>query len=158
MRARDIMTTKLHVVMPDEPITAAAAIMADYDVGLVPVVRDFENMQLEGVITDRDIAVRHVAPRHGEGCMVRDHMTEEHLDVVRAGDHVHDVIGRMRHDQLRRVLVIDADRRLVGIIAQADIARRVGPKEPILVEQLLEEVSEPVARRRKSLLAMAMVG
>jgi CBS domain-containing protein len=158
MRARDIMTTNLRVVMPDEPVTAAAAIMADYNVGLVPVVRDFEEMRLEGVITDRDIAVRHVAPRHGEGCVVRDHMTNDHLDVVRASDHVHDVIGRMRHDQLRRVLVIDAERRLVGIIAQADIARRVGPIEPVLVEQLLEEISEPVSRTQKSLMAMAMVG
>jgi IMP dehydrogenase len=151
------MTTKLHVVMPDEPITAAAAIMADYNIGLVPVVGDFENMHLEGVITDRDIAVRHVAPRHGEGCVVRDHMTKHHLDVVRASDHVHDVIGRMRHDQLRRVLVIDANRRLVGIIAQADIARRVGPIEPVLVEQLLEAISDPVSAE-ESLMAMATVG
>ncbi|MEX2284227.1 MAG: CBS domain-containing protein [Gemmatimonadota bacterium] len=158
MRALDIMTANLHVVLPDEPIAAPAAIMADYSVGLVPVVSDFEEMRLEGVITDRDITVRHVAPRHGEGCLVRDHMTKDHLDVVRASDHVHDVIGRMRHDQLRRVLVIDAERRLVGIIAQADIALRVGPIEPVLVEQLLEEISEPVSRTKKSLLALAMVG
>jgi IMP dehydrogenase len=152
------MTANLHVVMPDEPITAAAAIMADYSVGLVPVVSDFEEMRLEGVITDRDITVRHVARRHGEDCVVRDHMTKDQLDVVRANDHVHDVIGRMRHDQLRRVLVIDAERRLVGIIAQADVARRVGPIEPVLVEQLLEEISQPVSRTRESLMALATVG
>ena len=158
MRARDVMTTKLHVVMPDEPISAAAAIMADYSVGLVPVVHDFDEMRLEGVITDRDITVRHVAPRHDESCLIRDHMTNDHLDVVHVSDHISDVISRMRYDQLRRVLVIDAGARLVGIITQADIARRIGRIEPVLVERLLEEMSEPVSPTQQSLVAMAMVG
>src|SRR5688572_20425853 len=101
MRASDIMTTNLHVVLPDEPISSAAAIMADYNVGLVPVVSDFEEMRLEGVITDRDITVRHVALRHGEGCLVRDHMTSDRLEVAHVRDQMSDVIGRMRHDPLR---------------------------------------------------------
>ena len=94
MRARDIMTANLHVALPDQPITAPAAIMADYCVGLVPVVSDFEEMRLEGVITDRDITVRRVRQGTVEGCLVRDHMTKDHLDVVRASDHVHNVIDR----------------------------------------------------------------
>jgi CBS domain-containing protein len=85
-------------------------------------------------------------------------MTSDRLDVVHVRDQISDVIGRMRHDQLRRVLVIDAERRLLGIIAQVDLARRAGPIEPFLVDQLLDEISEPVSRTRTSLLALAMVG
>ena len=85
-------------------------------------------------------------------------MTNDHLDVVHVSDHISDVISRMRYDQLRRVLVIDAGARLVGIITQADIARRIGRIEPVLVERLLEEMSEPVSPTEQSLVAMAMVG
>jgi CBS domain-containing protein len=158
MRARDIMTANLHVVTPDEPVIAAAAIMADYSVGLVPVVSDFEEMRLEGVITDRDITVRHVAPGHSEGCLVRDHMTTEHLDVVAAGDYADDVIDRVQQRRLPCVLVVEAGLRLVGVITETNIARRIGAMEPILIEQLLQEISEPGSRAKKSLLAMAMVG
>ncbi|MBI2186078.1 MAG: CBS domain-containing protein [Acidobacteria bacterium] len=61
MKVRDIMTPDPEVVTPEEPISRAARIMRDYDVGIVPVVGDSESRNLVGVITDRDIACRHVA-------------------------------------------------------------------------------------------------
>ena len=141
MKAGEIMTANPKVITPDRPIGEAAAIMADRDVGMIPVVDSHDSLRLEGVITDRDIAIRHAARGHGPECMVRDHMTKGKLCTVRADDHVHDVIGRMEHDQVRRMLVVDGDHRLVGVIALADIARHAGPAEPKLVEELLEEVS-----------------
>jgi CBS domain-containing protein len=143
MKARDIMTAQPTVVTPDESITRVAEIMEHIDVGMVPVVDSYDGMHPEGVITDRDLTLRHVARSHGPECTVRDHMTKGQLDSVRPDDHVHDVIGRMKHDQVRRMLVVDNTHRLIGVIAMADIARKVGPAEPQIVEQLIEGVSLP---------------
>ena len=142
MKAREIMSEDVRVVTPDEPLTHAAQLMRDADVGLLPVVRSLTERVLEGVITDRDITVRHVTNQCG-GCTVAQHMTAGRIEAVRPDDDVHDVIGRMRHDKVRRMPVIDAHHRVVGIVAQADIARRIGPQEPRQVERLLEDVSEP---------------
>jgi predicted transcriptional regulator len=143
MKAREVMTPMPTVVTAGEPIGRAAEIMDHIDVGLVPVVDSYTDMHPVGVITDRDIAVRHVARGHGPDCTIESHMTKGSLGLVRPDDHVHDVIGRMKHDQLRRMLVVDHMHRLVGVIALADIARKVGPVEPSEAEKLLEEVSMP---------------
>lgn len=143
MRAKDIMTSAVHVVTPDEPISRAAELMAREDVGLVPVVDSVQQMRLVGVITDRDIAVRHVASHHTGDCAVRRHMTTTDLVTVREADHIHDVMGRMRHYQLRRMPVLDERHRLSGIIAQADVALRIAPDEPVEFEKMMESLSAP---------------
>ena len=145
MLARDIMTRDPAVVTPDDTVSRAAQIMRERDVGIVPVVNDRTHMRLEGVLTDRDIAVRCVAERHLRDCRVADHMTSDHLDTTRADATIEDVIDTMEHDRVRRIPVVDERDRLVGIIAQADIALRVGPKEPRKIETLLEHISEPTA-------------
>ena len=143
MKAHHLMTSNLSVVTPDEPIARAAKIMRGMDVGIVPVVADRLSMRPQGVLTDRDIAVRCVAQRHDANCLVRDHMTGGHLETVRADASFHDVIERMEERQLRRMLVLGDDDRLAGIIGQADIALKLGPKRPIKVQHMLERISEP---------------
>lgn len=143
MKAREIMSGDVRVVTPEDTITHAAQVMRDADVGLLPIVRSLNERVLEGVITDRDIAVRHVT-NQCEGCTVAQHMTAGRIEAVRPDDDVHDVMGRMRHEKIRRMPVVDAHHQVIGIIAQADIARQVGPQEPKQVERLLEEISEPV--------------
>ena len=143
MRAIDVMTRNPKTVLPSDSVTQASRLMADANVGMLPVVESHETEKLVGVITDRDIVVRHLAEQHACDCQVADHMTRGHLDIVRTTDHIHDVMGRMRHDQVRRVPVVDEEQRLVGIIAQADVARRVARKEPMLFEQMLEGISSP---------------
>jgi CBS domain-containing protein len=144
MKARDIMTPAPAVVTPDAPIVRAAEIMRDLEVGIVPVVDDVSRMRLEGVLTDRDIAVRCVAQRHDAKCLVRDHMTARNIDTVTPDADVTEVIAKMEQDRVRRIPVVDEAKRLVGIIAQADLAVKLGPKEPLEVEHMLERVSEPV--------------
>ncbi|HUF27005.1 MAG TPA: CBS domain-containing protein [Gemmatimonadaceae bacterium] len=61
MKARDIMTRDPAVVTPDEPVSRAAELMKQRDIGMIPVVNDRSHMRLEGVLTDRDIAIRFVA-------------------------------------------------------------------------------------------------
>jgi len=122
MKAHEIMTSKPEVVTPQDPISRAAQIMRDKDVGLVPVVRDISSMMLEGVITDRDVAVRHVADCHTSDCSVASHMSREHISAVDQSDDVQTVLATMERAEVRRVPVTDKNGKLVGIIAQADIA------------------------------------
>lgn len=143
MRAIDVMTRDPKAVLPSDTVTHASLIMSEANIGMLPVVESYDTMQLVGVITDRDIIVRHLAEQHACDCRIADHMTQGRLDTVRTTDHIHDVMGRMRHDQIRRMPVVDDEHRLVGIIAQADVARRVGPIEPQLVEHMLEGISSP---------------
>ena len=143
MKARELMHSELLVVTPDQPVSVAAELMLTGDVGMIPVIGDPLARRLVGVITDRDIATRHVGVGHRQECAVRDHMTPLPLAVVRPDDHVHDVAGRMRHVKVRRIPVVGNDHELLGVIAIADIVRGVGVDEPRLVEDVMLAVSEP---------------
>jgi CBS domain-containing protein len=144
MKARELMTPNPHVVVPDESIVGAAEMMRDHDVGAVPVVEDRESMLLVGVVTDRDLAIRHVAQAHHHDCPVREHMSGGHLVAVRPDDGVDEVMKKMRRFKVRRVMVTDQDGVLLGVVAQADLIREEGDEHPRRVEKVLAEISEPV--------------
>lgn len=148
MKAREIMTSNPSVVTPDEPVSRAAEIMRELDVGLVPVVDDRSSMRLQGVITDRDLAIRCVAEKHDGSCPVRNHMTTEHIDTVRPDTDVNEVMQTMEREQVRRIPVVNDDAKLTGIIAQADVALRLGDKEPEKVSNVVERVSEPAKQKQ----------
>jgi CBS domain-containing protein len=141
MKAKDIMTRNPEFVTPNDSISRAAEIMRDIEVGIVPVVDDSSSLRLRGVITDRDIAIRHVAEGHDRDCRVADHMTDR-ITSVSPDDNVQDVMHAMQRDQIRRVPVVEND-RLVGIIAQADIALEAGKDHGREVQETLEKISEP---------------
>ena len=144
MNARSLMTSNPQVVTGGDTTRRAAYLMRERDVGIIPVVDDLAHMHLRGVITDRDIAVRCVAePRHGE-CLVEQHMTASHLAAVAPDADVAEVFRLMERDQVRRVMVTEAG-RLVGVIAQADLALRDGPLQPLRVEAALERISSPAS-------------
>lgn len=121
MKARDIMTANPRTVTPDDSASRAAEIMRDTDVGIVPVVEDSGSMRLAGVVTDRDIAVRIVAEGRDAQVNVREIMSSG-LATVGPDDDVERVTDLMKAEQVRRIPVCEGD-RLVGIIAQADVAR-----------------------------------
>lgn len=142
MQARDIMTSDPFVVCVDEPVSRAAEIMRDLDIGLVPVVDNLSDLQLKGVITDRDITIRCTARKHDAGCAVQGHMTPGPLATVAPDAELVDILARMGDAQVRRIPVVNQG-KVVGVIAQADIATKVGAKEMALIESLLEKVSTP---------------
>jgi CBS domain-containing protein len=143
MRARDIMTPDPARVTPGDPIGTAAELMRTLDVGIIPVVEDHTNMRLVGVITDRDIVVRCVAHHHDLGCSIRDHMTARSVRAVYPDESLDDVLATMERVRVRRVPVVDDDGRLIGIIAQADLATKLGTRRRLDVERMLECVSAP---------------
>ncbi len=145
MKAQDIMTRNPDVLTPDEPVSRAAQLMRDRNVGIVPVVEDKSSMKLCGVITDRDIAVRHVAEGHDNPCRIKDELSREPLHTVRPDSDVNEVMNVMKRDQVRRVPVVEGDNRLVGIIAQADLAER-GPSNKE-TGKVVEKISEGGRKR-----------
>lgn len=143
MKARDIMTPHPEAVIPSDLIQRAAEIMRDLDVGFVPIVGDRRTMQLRGVITDRDITIRHVAAGHPRECKVHEHMTAEPIEAVGPEASLAEVLSVMKRAQIRRVPVVENDGRIIGVIAQADIALKEGQAHPLEVAEAVEKISAP---------------
>lgn len=142
MIAKDLMTSQPFVVAADASVQTAAVLMRDHDVGIIPVVRDVTSRWLEGVITDRDIAIRCVAEAHQPDGFVAAYMTKDHLATVRPESPVDEVVQLMGRARVRRMPVVDGDNKVVGIIALADIVRAMGKRDPATVEEVFERVSE----------------
>jgi len=144
MKAREIMTSNPDCVTPQDSVVEAARIMRDRDVGIVPVVEDRSSNRLAGVVTDRDIAVRCVAEGRDASCSVSELMSSN-VVTARPDDDVKRIMEQMGTEQIRRVPVVDEDNRVVGIIAQADLALE-GPGDK-KVGEVVERISEPAGRR-----------
>ena len=136
MRASELMTPDPVFITPNEPVSRAAEIMRDSGIGIVPVVDDAQRMHLIGVITDRDIAVRVVAEGRGLETAVADVASRE-LVTIDPQQEIDEAMRLMAVHQLRRLPVCEEDGRLVGIVAQADLARH----EPERAGLVLEDIS-----------------
>lgn len=133
----EVMTPDVHTISPEATIEEAAQEMRDGDFGVMPVGEDDE---LLGVITDRDITIRAVAEGRGPDTAVRDVMSE---GVVWAyeDDSVENAAQIMSDRQIRRLPIVDADQRLVGIVALGDFA--VEDSEVESVAEAISEISKP---------------
>lgn len=131
----EVMTTNVKVVRPDEPVQNAAKMMAEMDVGAIPVC---DGRRLQGMITDRDITIRATAEGRGGDTPVKEVMT---TDVIWCSeeDDTQDVLQRMADAQVRRIPVIDQERNLVGIVALGDLA--IEDEEN--VDEALRDISMP---------------
>jgi len=147
MKAKDLMTPDPDVVTPQDPLSKAAQVTRDRNVGSVPVVESRDSMRPRGIITDRDIVVRHVAEDHDRGCVVSAHMTKGPIETVDENDELEKVMDTMKRAEVRRVLVTGRGGRLVGIIAQADLATsdQVPTHE---MAEVLQRISVPAGARR----------
>jgi CBS domain-containing protein len=127
MTLREIMTREVVVVEPHTTLQEAAQQMQRLDVGLLPVC---SSGRLVGVITDRDIAVRSTAEGHDPfGDRVRDAMTPKVLYCFEHQDPA-DAARIMQEHQVRRLPILDGQKRLVGIVALADLAVASGAQAP----------------------------
>lgn len=152
VRASQIMTDNPASVTPETSLSDVARRMKELDVGVIPVVDSTENRRLCGLITDRDIAVRAVAEGLDGSARVEECMTDE-IRAVNKNDSVQDVMRLMREEQIRRVPVTDREGRLVGIIAQADLAvdyAAGGRERGTEVGETIERISAPARPRRGS--------
>jgi CBS domain-containing protein len=142
VRVRDIMTPDPACCTPDNTARDAASLMRDHDCGSIPVVASTGSKRLIGTLTDRDLAIRGLAAGKGPDTPVRELMTEA---PVTAGpdDEVEVVREVMVARMVRRVPVVDGDGNVVGIVAQADIAREDGAASDQEVGRIVEAISNP---------------
>jgi CBS domain-containing protein len=144
MLVRELMTQDVECARPNDTLQEAAEKMRDFDIGLLPVCGD--NDRLVGMLTDRDITVRAAA----EGldpwtCRTRDVMTPNVIYCMEDQD-VAEAAQLMKDNQIRRLVVLDRNKLLVGIVSLGDLAVESGNEQ--LVGNALEAVSEPAMPRR----------
>jgi CBS domain-containing protein len=136
MKISEIMTHRVKTISPESRLVEAARLMRDEDTGAIPVV---DQDRPVGILTDRDIVIRAVAEgRSIDECQVRDAMTETVLHVSEDAD-VRDAVEQMKSNQVRRIVVLDDQRKVCGIVSLADIARRMGQDRS---GEVLKQVSD----------------
>jgi CBS domain-containing protein len=143
MKVGELMTPDVEIVAPDDTLHTAARMMADLDTGALPVG---ENDRLVGMITDRDITIRAVAEgRDPNTTKVRDAMSE-HIRFCFEDEDTQEVGHKMSDWAVRRLPVLNRDKRLVGIVSLGDLATGGAEQES---QKALEEISDaPPGTRR----------
>ena len=135
MLISDVMSRAVEFITPDETLQHAASKMRDLGVGPLPV---FENAGVVGMLTDRDIAIRAVAEgRDPRKTRVREVMSGDLICCYEDQD-VEVAAHLMRDQQIRRVLVVDRDKHLVGIVSLADLA--IGSSSAKQAGEILQDV------------------
>jgi CBS domain-containing protein len=137
MKVSEAMTRDVSIASPDDTLQQAASKMAELDAGVLPVGA---NDRLVGMLTDRDIAVRAVAQGKGPQTPVRDVMSEE-VKYCFEDEELTDVTANMGDIQLRRLPVLNRDKRLVGIVSLGDIVTTDGDSRQ--AGQALAGISQP---------------
>jgi len=129
-----------------DTIRSVARTMKQHDVGAIPVVDSRASKRLVGIVTDRDLVVKVVAEdRQVDEATVKEAMTSNPA-ACRADDDLEQALALMAERQVRRMPVVDSAGRLLGIIAQADVATRVNRDKR--TGELVEAISEPGAVRK----------
>lgn len=141
-KARDIMTESPAVCTPETHAREAARMMEENDVGSLPVVEDRNSMKLTGMVTDRDLAIRILARGQDPNTPIREAMTRN-ISSVKPDHDLDDVERVMSGQQVRRVPVVDDQDRVIGIIAQADLALELGAVGAKDFSRVVEKISEP---------------
>jgi CBS domain-containing protein len=131
---KEVMTSDVRACEPNATVADVAKVMAQEDVGPIPIV---EGGRLVGIVTDRDIVVRVVAEGRDPNATTVKEIASTELVTVSPGDDLDEALNLLAKRQLRRLPVVEGD-RLVGIVAQADIARLGEDKK---TGEVVEEIS-----------------
>lgn len=143
MQLSEVMTRNVETIRPDATLQEAAEKMKSLDVGVLPVA----DGQLKGILTDRDIVVRCIAEgREARSCKVSEVMSRD-VATCHEDQDVQEAAKLMQEKQIRRIVVLNRDDKIVGIISLGDLATDIGNKN--LSRKVLEKVSEPSGPIRK---------
>jgi CBS domain-containing protein len=139
MRVSDIMTPSPATCTPDTRLREVAALMVTHDCGSIPVVEKGSDQPI-GIITDRDITVRAIAEgKNPQDLTARDCMTSP-IESIQCSASLAECTDRMESSQIRRMIVVDDNNKICGIVAQADIAMYAPEEE---TAEMVQEVSTP---------------
>jgi CBS domain-containing protein len=133
---RDVMTENPCAIDGAKSVAYAAKMMRDEDVGVAPIV---EGDKLIGVLTDRDIATRVVAEGKEPDQTTAREVASKNVVTIDPQQDLDEALRLMAQHQVRRIPVVEEDGRLVGVLAQADVAREADPEQ---TGQVVQEISE----------------
>ena len=148
-----VMTRGIRTLAPTDRITQAAQAMQELDVGSIPVC---DGVRLVGMVTDRDIVVRGVAQGRVDAAL-SEIMSEDVL-YCHEDDPVATAIASMRRQQVRRLPVVDREKRLVGIVSLGDVATRSDEERAGAALREISEPSEPHSGGQSAAIGAACGG
>ena len=139
-KCNEIMTKNPVYCLPNDTVIKAAELMKSKNIGPILVIENEQTQRLVGIVTDRDLALKVVAEgRDPKTTKVEAVMTRK-VVTCRADDDLQKALDTMAEHQLRRIPVVDNDHKILGIIAQADVATRVD--QPEKTAEMVKEISQ----------------
>lgn len=139
-KCSEVMTKNPVCCLPNDMVVDVAELMKGGNIGSIPVIENEQTKKLIGIVTDRDLALKVVAKGiDAKSTRVETVMTRK-LVTCLADDDLQKALDAMAEHQLRRIPVVDADNKIVGIIAQADIATRID--QPEKTAEMVKEISQ----------------
>ena len=139
-KCSEVMTKDPVCCLPNDSVAKAAELMKSENIGSIPVIENEQTRTLIGIVTDRDLALKIVSEgRDAKSTNVETVMTRKIVTCL-ADDDLQKALDAMAEHQLRRIPVVNNDHKIVGIIAQADVATRVD--QPEKTAEMVKEISQ----------------
>ena|SRR5215216_1623277 len=139
IKCNEVMTKKPVCCLPNDSVIKAAELMKSRNIGPVLVIENEQTQRLVGIVTDRDLALRLVAEGGDPKTTKVEAVMTRSVVTCGADDNLQKALDAMAEHQLRRIPVVDNDHKVVGIIAQADVATRLD--QPEKTSQMVKEIS-----------------
>ena len=136
----DVMTPNPTTCLPTSSVKSAAELMKKESIGSLPVVENQDTQKLIGIITDRDMAMKVVAKGLDANATNVEAVMTRKVISFRPDDHMQQALDAMSEHQLRRIVIVDKNRKVLGIIAQADVATRGG--QPDKTAEVVKDISQ----------------
>jgi CBS domain-containing protein len=136
----EVMTKDPTCCLPTDTVVKVAKLMQHDNIGSIPVIANEKTRQLIGIVTDRDLVLKLVAKGlDAKTTQVSEVMTQQVI-TCQAEEPLQKAVDAMAEHQLRRILIVDGDHKIVGIIAQADVATR--GNQPEKMAKMVKEISQ----------------
>ena len=139
-KCNEVMTKNPVCCLPNDMVAKVAQLMKRKDIGPVPIIENEQTKKLVGIVTDRDLALKIVAEGRDAKFTKAEEVMTRKVVTCRGEDDVQKALDAMSEHQLRRIPVVDNDNRIVGIIAQADVATRVD--QPAKTAEVVKDISQ----------------
>ncbi len=136
----EVMTTDPVCCLPNDSVAKTAALMKSENIGSLPVIENEQTRKLVGIVTDRDLALKVVAEGRDPQTTKVEAVMTHNVVTCRAEDDLQKALDAMAKHQLRRIPVVDNDNKILGIIAQADVATRAN--QPEKTAEMVMEISQ----------------
>ena len=139
-KCNEFMTKNPICCLPTAMVSEAAELMKNENIGSIPVIENEQTKKLVGIVTDRDLTLKIVAGELDAKSTKVDAVMTRKVVTCLAGDDLQKALDAMAEHQLRRIPIVDDNYKVVGIIAQADVATRVD--QPEKTAEMVKEISQ----------------